>query len=168
MTKKTCNYCEVWVTNQRPQPPIFCSDICAKSESNPKCLSKSLDKKPQKARIRDKNPICNKARVFVQLQLGFVQLQFGQVTILKIPATTYFAFNVVEFARLQSMFSAFYWRNGTCQPFLTSNWHFWQMTQMSDKCLLSKTEKTQISGQTQIIWVGWGLCAGQWCCIQRD
>ena len=123
------------------QLPIFSPDICTKSESNPKCLSKSLDKKPQKARIRDKNPICNKARVFVQLQLGFVQLQFGQVTILKIPATTYFAFNVVEFARLQSMFSAFYWRNGTCQPFLTSNWHFWQMTQMSDKCLLSKTEK---------------------------
>ena len=87
--------------DQRPQLPVLCSDICTKSESNPKCLSKSLDKKPQKARIRDKNPICDKARVFVQLQ-------FGQVTILKIPATTYFAFNVVEFARLQSMFSAFY------------------------------------------------------------
>ena len=27
------------------------------------------------------------------------------------------------------------------QPFLSSNRHFWQMTQMSDKCLLSKTEK---------------------------
>ena len=24
------------------------------------------------------------------------------------------------------------------QSFLTSNWHFWQMTQMSDKCLLCK------------------------------
>ena len=24
------------------------------------------------------------------------------------------------------------------QPFLTSNWHFWSMTQMSDKCLLCK------------------------------
>ena len=32
------------------------------------------------------------------------------------------------------------------------------MTQMSDKSLLSKTEKTQKSGQTQIIRVGWGLC----------
>ena len=37
------------------------------------------------------------------------------------------------------------------------------MTQMSDKCPLCKTEKTQISGQTQIIWVGWGLCwQGVW------
>ena len=34
------------------------------------------------------------------------------------------------------------------------------MTQISDKCLLSKTEKTQISGQTQIIWVHWSLWSG--------
>ena len=53
---------------------------------------------------------------------------------------------------------AFDWRNSTCQPFLTLSWQFWQITQSSDKSLLSKTEeKTQISGQTQIIWVGWGL-----------
>ena len=45
-------------------------------------------------------------------------------------------------ACLQCMSSAFDWRNCTTfQPFLTSNRHFWQMTQMSDKCLLSKTEK---------------------------
>ena len=36
--------------------------------------------------------------------------------------------------------------------------HFWQMAQMSDKCLLYKTEKAQISGQTQIIRVRWSLC----------
>ena len=45
-----------------------------------------------------------------------------------------------------------------CNPSLTSNWHFWQMTQMSNKCLLSKTEKAQMSGQIQIIWVCWDLC----------
>ena len=28
------------------------------------------------------------------------------------------------------------------RPF-SSNWHFWQMTQMSDKCLLYETEKTR-------------------------
>ena len=68
-------------------------------------------------------------------------------------------FNVAESACLQCMSWVFDWGNSTCQPFLTSNWHFWQMTQMSDKSLLYKTEKTQISGQTQIIWVGWGLWA---------
>ena len=35
------------------------------------------------------------------------------------------------------------------------------MTQMSDKCLLCKYWKTQISGQTQIIWVFWDLWADQ-------
>ena len=29
---------------QRPQPPICCSDICVKSESNHECLSKSLSR----------------------------------------------------------------------------------------------------------------------------
>ena len=28
--------------------------------------------------------------------------------------------------------------NSPLQPFLTSNWFFWQMTKMSDKCLLCK------------------------------
>ena len=46
----------------------------------------------------------------------------------------------------------------SCQPFLTSNWHFWQMVQMSAQCLLSKTEKVQISGQMQIICTGWEHC----------
>ena len=45
----------------------------------------------------------------------------------------------------------------SCQPFLISNWHFWQMVQMSAQCLLSKTEKAQISGQMQIICTGWHL-----------
>ena len=77
-------------------------------------------------------------------------------------------FNEAESACLQCMSwaleSKLDWRNSTCQPFnstcqpfLTSNWHFWQMAQMSDKCLSCKTEKAQISGQMQIICVGWGL-----------
>ena len=39
------------ILDQRPQPPVFCADICAKSESNPKCLSKSLDKTKPKKRV---------------------------------------------------------------------------------------------------------------------
>ena len=48
------------------------------------------------------------------------------------------------------------------QPFPISNWHFWQMVQMSAQCLLSKTEKAQISGQMQIICTGWQHSAMQW------
>ena len=66
-------------------------------------------------------------------------------------------FNVAESACLQCMSSASDWSNSTCQPFLTSNWHFWQMVQMSAQCLLCKTEKAQISGQMQIICTGWHL-----------
>ena len=62
---------------------------------------------------------------------------------------------MAESACLQCMSSASDWSNSTCQPFLTSNWHFWQMVQMSAQCLLSKTEKAQISGQMQIICTGW-------------
>ena len=69
-------------------------------------------------------------------------------------------FNVAESACLQCMSSASDWSNSTCQPFLTSNWHFWQMVQMSAQCLLCKTEKAQISGQMQIICTGWHLCFG--------
>ena len=61
-------------------------------------------------------------------------------------------------AWLQCMSSAFDWSNSTCQPFLNSNWHFWQMVQMSAQYLLSKTEKAQISGQMQIICTGWEHC----------
>ena len=43
------------------------------------------------------------------------------------------------------MFSAFDWGNSPLQPFLTSNWHFWQMTQMSDKCLICKIEEEKNS-----------------------
>ena len=62
---------------------------------------------------------------------------------------------MAESACLQCMSSASDWSNSTCQPFLTSNWHYWQMVQMSAQSLLSKTEKTQISGQMQIICTGW-------------
>ena len=64
---------------------------------------------------------------------------------------------MAESACLQCISWGFNWRNRAFQAFLTPNWHFWQMTQISDKCLLCKTEKTQISGQTQIIWVRWSL-----------
>ena len=64
------------------------------------------------------------------------------------------SFNVEKFTCLQCISWSFYWRNSPWQPFLNLNWHFWQMTQMSDKSLLSKTEKTGISGQTHIIWGG--------------
>ena len=49
----------------------------------------------------------------------------------------------------------------SCQPLYTSNWHFWQMVQMSAQCLLSKTEKAQISGQMQIICTGSQHCLAQ-------
>ena len=68
---------------------------------------------------------------------------------------------MAESACLQCISWGFNWRNRAFQAFLTPNWHFWQMTQISDKCLLCKTEKTQISGQTQIIWVRWSLCTAQ-------
>ena len=77
-----------------------------------------------------------------------------------IEAWTNKSFNMAESACLQCMSSAFDWSNSTCQPFFTSNWHFWQKAQMSDKCLWCKTEKAQISGQMQIICTGWGLCNG--------
>ena len=66
---------------------------------------------------------------------------------------------MAESACLQCISWGFNWRKRAFQAFLTSNWHFWQKAQMSAKCLLSKTEKTQISGQTQIIWVHWSLWA---------
>ena len=81
--------------------------------------------------------------------------------ICSIEAWTNESFNMAESAWLQCMSSAFYWSNSTYQPFLASNWHFWQMVQMSAKCLLSKTEKAQISAQTQIICTLWSLCV--WC-----
>ena len=37
--------------------------------------------------------------------------------------------------------SAFDWSNSTCQPFLSSNWHFWQMTQMSTNVCYLKLKK---------------------------
>ena len=65
---------------------------------------------------------------------------------------------MAESACLQCISWGFNWRNRAFQAFLTPNLHFWQMTQISDKCLLCKTKKTQISGQAQIIWVRWSLC----------
>ena len=42
---------------------------------------------------------------------------------------------------LQWMFWTFDWGNSPSEPFLTSNWLFWQMTQMSYRCLICITEK---------------------------
>ena len=78
--------------------------------------------------------------------------------ICSIEAWTNESFNMAESAWLQYMSSAFGWSNSTYQPFLTSNWHFWQMVQMSAQCLLSKNEKAQISAQMQIIYTGWQHC----------
>jgi len=69
---------------QRSQQPIFCPDICAKSESNPKCLSKYLDKTNPKKRVFATQPVSRQKRVFVQLQPGHVIIGM-------IPATPYFA-----------------------------------------------------------------------------
>ena len=65
------------------QPPTCSPDICAKSESNPKCLHKSLHQtnpkrcliaKPvlQQKRIFSTKPFSRQKRVFVKLQLGHV------------------------------------------------------------------------------------------------
>ena len=43
-------------------------------------------------------------------------------------------------------------------PFLIQIGTFGKWLRLSVKSLLSKTEKTQISEQTQIIWVRWSLC----------
>ena len=43
-------------------------------------------------------------------------------------------------------------------PFLIQINTFGKWLRLSAKSLLSKTEKTQISEQTQIIWVRWSLC----------
>ena len=48
---------------QRCQPPIFGTDICAKSESNPKCLRKSLHKTNSKSAYLRQNAIHDKTRV---------------------------------------------------------------------------------------------------------
>ena len=50
-------------SNQSSQPPIFCPDICAKSESNPKCLRKSLHKANPKSAYSRQNAIHDKMRV---------------------------------------------------------------------------------------------------------
>ena len=53
---------------------------------------------------------------------------------------------------------AFVFQNEGIQPFLSQINTFGKWLRLSAKSLLSKTEKTQISEQTQIIWVRWSLC----------
>ena len=52
---------------------------------------------------------------------------------------------------------AFVFQNEGIQPFLSQINTFGKWLRLSAKSLLSKTEKTQISEQTQIIWVRWSL-----------
>ena len=49
---------------QRCQPPIFSPDICAKSESSPKCLRKSLHQTNPKRRVFAMKPVLRQKRVF--------------------------------------------------------------------------------------------------------
>ena len=58
--------------NQRCQPPIFSPIICAKSQSNPKCLRKNLHQTNPKRRVFATKPVLRRKRVFVKLQLGHV------------------------------------------------------------------------------------------------
>ena len=63
------------------QPPIFSADICAKSESNPECLRKSL---------HQTNPILwilFSTKPFLRQNHEIVKLQLGHVIIGMIPAT---------------------------------------------------------------------------------
>ena len=66
--------------DQSCQPPIFSPDICAKSESNPKCLRKSLHQMNPKRRVFATKPVLRQKR-------GLVELQLGHVIIGMIPAT---------------------------------------------------------------------------------
>ena len=53
-----------YYTKQCCQPPIFSPDICAKSESNPKCLRKSLHQTNPKRRVFAMKPVLRQKRVF--------------------------------------------------------------------------------------------------------
>ena len=67
--------------NQCCQPPIFGADICAKAESNPECLRKSL---------HQTNPILwilFSTKPFLRQNHEIVKLQLGHVIIGMIPAT---------------------------------------------------------------------------------
>ena len=81
-----------WGLDQRCQPPIFSPDICAKSESNPKCLRKSLHQTNPKRRVFAIKPALRQKRVFSTKPFSwqkrvFVKLQLGHVIIGMIPAT---------------------------------------------------------------------------------
>ena len=62
------------------QPPIFSPDICAKSESNPKYLRKSLHQINPKWCVFATKPVLRQKR-------GLVELQLGHLIIGMIPAT---------------------------------------------------------------------------------
>ena len=78
--------------NQRCQPPIFSPIICAKSQSNPKCLRKNLHQTNPKRRVFAMKPVLRQKRVFSTKPFSwqkrvFVELQPGHVIIGMIPAT---------------------------------------------------------------------------------
>ena len=74
------------------QSPIFSADICAKSESNPECLRKSLHQTNPKRRVFATKPVLRQKRVFstkpfLRQNHEIVKLQLGHVIIGMIPAT---------------------------------------------------------------------------------
>ena len=96
----------------------------------------------------------------------FVKLQFGQVTIRIIPSTPYFAlFNHIKTVpTVRPIYftrggdrnqGSIYWRNSTFS--LQSDTFGKRLRCLTNVCYLKLKKKTLISGQTQIIWVGWGL-----------
>ena len=89
---KRCLWNYLQSSTQCCQPPIFSPDICAKSETNPKCLRKSLHQTNPKRRVFATKPVLRQKRVFSTKPFSrqkrvFVELQLGHVIIGMIPAT---------------------------------------------------------------------------------
>ena len=55
------------------------------------------------------------------------------------PENTCLSNEIMHLTNHQRLYFTSLWLNE--QPFLASNWHFWKMTRMSDKCLLCKTKR---------------------------
>ena len=65
---RTCTW-TIFSIIQCCQPPIFSPDICAKSESNPKCLRKSLHQTNPKRRVIAMKPVLWQRHVLVRSEL---------------------------------------------------------------------------------------------------
>ena len=118
----------------------YLSKVWVKSRLSELNLSKNETKK---ARIRDIYRFAAKERICPLKALRQKRTSVYMIEYLNACPRSK-SFNMEESACLKCVSWSFYWRNSPRQPFLNSNWHFWQMTQMSDKSLLSKTDKTHI------------------------